>query len=145
MPKPLTDEEKLIEKLRRIEALYARPGTAGEREAAGSARERILARLAEIEKTEALEEFRLTLSDRWAKQLFLALLRRYNLEPYRYHGQKYTTVMVKATPTFMNETIWPEYQALYKTLEAHLEEVTQRVVAEALHSDTSDISPSRKT
>ena len=138
----MTDEEKLIEKLRRIEALYARPGTQGEREAAGSARGRILARLAEIEKTEALEEFRLTLSDRWAKQLFLALLRRYNLTPYRYHGQKYTTVMVKTTPTFMNETIWPEYQALHKTLEAHLEEATQRVVAEALHADTSDINPS---
>ena len=144
MPKPLTDEEKLIEKLRRIEALYARPGTEGEREAAGSARERILARLAEIEKTETLEEFKLTLSDRWAKQLFLALLRRYNLTPYRYHGQKYTTVMVKTTPTFMNETLWPEYQALYKTLEAHLEEVTQRVVAEALHANTSDVTSSAK-
>jgi hypothetical protein len=50
--------------------------------------------------------------------------------------------MVKVAPSFMNETIWPEYQALHKTLEAHLEEVTQRVVAQALHADTSDISPS---
>ena len=145
MPKPLTDEEKLIEKLRRIEALYARPGTPGEREAAAGARERILARLKEVEKVEKPEEYKLTLADQWCKQLLLALLRRYNLEPYRYHGQKYTTVMVKVAPSFMNETLWPEYEALQETLEAHLEEVTQRIVAEALHADTSDISPSRKT
>jgi len=136
----MTDEEKLIEKLRRIEALYSRPGTEGERTAAAGARERILARLQEIEKAEEAIEYRFTMADHWAKQLFLALLRRYNLTPYRYHGQKHTTVMVKVARSFVDETLWPEYKALQETLEAHLEEVTQRVVAQALHADTSDVS-----
>ena len=140
----MTDEERLIEKLRRIEALYARPGTEGERTAAAGARERILARLQEIEKLEEPLEYKFTLADQWAKQLFLALLRRYDLEPYRYHGQKYTTVMVKVAKSFVDETLWPEYKALQETLEAHLEEVTKRVVAQALHADTSDARESKK-
>lgn len=140
----MTDEEKLIEKLRRIEALYARPGTEGERSAAAGARERILTRLKEIEKTEEAVEYKFSLADQWARQLFFALLRRYNLEPYRYRGQKYTTVMVKVAVSFVDETLWPEYQALQETLEAHLEEVTQRVVAQALHADTSDARESKK-
>ena len=134
----MTDEEKLIEKLRRIEALYARPGTDGEREAAAGARERILARLKEVEKVEPSVEYKFTMSDRWAQQLFMALLRRYNLKPYRYRGQKRTTVMVKVTRSFVQETLWPEFEALHTTLEEHLTEVTQRVVAEALHPDMSD-------
>ena len=138
----MTDEEKLIEKLRRIEALYARPGTVGEREAAAGARERILARLKEVEKVEPPVEYKFTMSDRWAQQLFMALLRRYNLKPYRYSGQKRTTVMVKVTRSFVKETLWPEFEALHTTLEEHLTEVTQRVVSEALHPDTSDAAES---
>ncbi|WP_309691182.1 hypothetical protein [Armatimonas sp.] len=134
----MTDEEKLVEKLRRIEALYARPGTVGEREAAAGARERILARLKEVEKVEPLVEYKFSMTDRWAQQLFMALLRRYNLKPYRYSGQKRTTVMVKVTRSFVKETLWPEFEALNATLEEHLTEVTQRVVSEALHPDTSD-------
>jgi hypothetical protein len=42
------DEAALIEKLRRIEALHAGATTPGERDAAANARQRILARLAEL-------------------------------------------------------------------------------------------------
>ena len=41
------------------------------------------------------------MADDWSRQLFLALLRRYELKPYRYRGQRYTTVMVKVPKKFV--------------------------------------------
>jgi hypothetical protein len=79
------------------------------------------------------------LPDGWAKSLFIALLRRYGLKPYRYPGQRRNTVMVRVTATFVNETLWPEFQEFYKSLRAHLEEVTNRVIAEAICKDASDV------
>ena len=48
----MTEEEKLIEKLKRIEALFARPATEGERIAAANALERIKTRLKELDRTD---------------------------------------------------------------------------------------------
>ena len=81
------DENQLKEKLRRIEALHAGAATPGEREAAQAARLRILARLAELRESDPPIEYRFTLGDVWKKRLFLALCRRYELEPFRYRGQ----------------------------------------------------------
>src|SRR5574341_362435 len=96
-------EAHLVEKLRKIEALFARPGTSGEREAAENALERIRHRLRDLEKEEPLVEYRLSLGDTWSKQLFIALARRYGLKPYRYSGQRRNTVMLRTTRTFINE------------------------------------------
>ncbi|MDR3637678.1 MAG: hypothetical protein P4L84_27980 [Isosphaeraceae bacterium] len=134
----MTDEEKLIEKLRRIEALYARPGTEGERAAAASARERIQARLRELEQTDAPVEYSFTVPDSWSHRLLVALLRRYGVKPYRYRRQRHTTIMARVSPQFVEETLWPEYQQLNDTLHAHLDEVTTRLITEALQVDTSD-------
>src|SRR5438094_10596838 len=90
------EESRLIEKLRKIEILFARTTNPGERQAAESALERIRQRLTELEKAERPVEFRFSLVDGWSKSLFIALLRRYGLKPYRYTGQRRTTVMVKA-------------------------------------------------
>jgi hypothetical protein len=46
----MTDEPRLIEKLQRIEALFAGATTPGERVAAGLARDRILTRLREPQR-----------------------------------------------------------------------------------------------
>jgi len=46
--RPASAEEQLVEKLRRIEALFARAGSDGEKVAAQRARQRIQARLKEI-------------------------------------------------------------------------------------------------
>ncbi len=81
-------------KLRRIEALFARPGTDGERVAAERARERI--------------------------------------QPYRYRGQRRTTVMARLSRTFVNETLWPEFQELQQTLAAYFDALTDRVIEQAL-------------
>ncbi|MFP2908447.1 hypothetical protein ACLESD_26015 [Pyxidicoccus sp. 3LFB2] len=130
------DEERLKEKLRAIEALFAGATTEGEREAAGRARERISARLVELQGEQQVE-WRFSL-DPWSYRLFVALARRYGMSPYRYRRQRYTTLVIKASERFLRETFLPEYDAMSKTLHEHLTAVTDRVVSEVLSSDTSE-------
>ena len=132
------EEARLVEKLRKIEALFARATNAGERAAAESARDRIRERIEQLERSERAIEYRFSLPDVWSKSLFVALLRRYGIEPYRYAGQRRTTVMARVTRTFADEVLWPEYQQLDATLRAHLESVTKRVIAQAIHGDQAD-------
>lgn len=132
------DEATLRTRLERIEALFAGATTPGERVAAGEAKRRILERLASLVRQDPPIEMRFTLTDVWARKLLLALLRRYELQPYRRRGQRYTTVMVRAPRRFVEETLWPEYEQLASTLRAYLDEVTDRVVTEALHRDNSE-------
>jgi len=132
------DESKLIEKLRRIEALHAGATTAGERMAAAEARQRILFRLEELRDSDPPVEFQFSLTDPWSRKLFLALLRRYDLKPYRHYGQRRTTVMVKVPKRFLDETLWPEFKEISKVLHRFLEETTDRIIVAAVNGDSSD-------
>ncbi len=132
------DEQKLVEKLRLIERLYAGAATSGERLAAESARERIRGRLHKLQGQDRPVEYRFSLGDEWSRKLFVTLLRRYDLKPYRYRGQRHTTVMVRAPKHFVDETLWPEYQELSQSLRAYLNEVTDRVIKEEIHGDSSE-------
>jgi hypothetical protein len=132
------DEQALIEKLRKIEALYAGAKTPGESAAAASALERIKSRLRDCARTSPPEEFRFTFADQWSQMLFIALLRRYGIDPYRYRGQRHTTVMARVSRQVLDDTLYPEYTDLRQTLEAHLMAVTQRIIARAIHPDFSD-------
>ena len=133
------DESTLIEKLRKIEALHAGATTPGERDAAERARQRILERLAHRERTvPPLVEYRFPMRDIWSRKVFVALLRRYGVTPYRYKRQRRTTVMARVDRGFVEVTLWPEFQQLSRTLRARLSEVTERVVAEVLHEDISE-------
>ncbi|MBV6499896.1 MAG: hypothetical protein CJBNEKGG_02360 [Prosthecobacter sp.] len=131
-------ESDLLEKLRKIERLYAGAATPGEKEAAAGAIARIRHRLDDMSRTEQPAEYRFTLMDGWSKKLFLALLRRYELRPYRYARQRRNTVMVRVPRSFVNETLWPEFLELSEVLKSYLEEVTQRVIAQAIHEDSGD-------
>ncbi|WP_233130234.1 hypothetical protein [Synechococcus sp. 1G10] len=121
-----------MDKLRRIEALFARPGSEGERVAAERARERIQARLAQLASEEPPVEFRFSLADQWSRHLFVALMRRYGITPYRYRGQRRTTVMARLSRSFVNETLWPEFLELQQTLTAYFDTLTDRVIEQAL-------------
>ncbi len=132
------NERDLIEKLRKIERLHAGAATVGEREAAAEALARIQRRLAEAESAEPAIEYRFKLNDDWSRKLFIALLRRYGLRPYRYARQRRTTVMARVPRSFVNQTLWPEYLELSATLRQFLAEVTERVIAEGVHGDTSE-------
>jgi hypothetical protein len=65
-------------------------------------------------------------------------LRRYDLEPYRYHGQRYTTVMVRVPKKFVDDTLWPEFQELNGILRTYLDEITERLIKEQIHGDSSE-------
>jgi len=125
-------EQQLILKLQRIEALFSRAGTDGERVAAQLARERIKQRLQELAAKQPEIEFRFSLSDQWSRHLFVALMRRYGLVPYRYRGQRRTTVMARVTKQFVDETLWPEFQELQQTLTEYFDQFTDRVIEQAL-------------
>jgi hypothetical protein len=132
------DERRLVEKLQRIEALFARPGTEGERAAAAGAAERLRARLREVAREDPPVEFRFSMADAWSRRLLVALLRRYGIEPYRYRSQRRTTVMARVSRSFVDETLWPEFEELNRTLLQYLNEVTERVVARAIHPDARE-------
>jgi hypothetical protein len=134
----MDDESILREKLRKIEALFAGAGTAGERSAAGAALQRVRERLAQTERQEKPTEVKFTFPDSWARRLFVALCRRYDLKPYRYKRQRYTTVMLRAPNTFVEKTLWPEFTALHRALGEYLNAATERIIREEVHRDTTE-------
>ena len=131
-------ETDLIEKLIRIEALFAGAATEGERDAAGNALQRMRDRLKNVQKDDPPVEFKFTLSDMWSRKLFVALLRRYEIKPYRYYRQRYTTVMAKISTKFIDETLWPEFQELNNILRSYLDDITNRVISGSIHTDSSE-------
>ena len=131
-------EQDLLDKLSKIERLYAGAATPGEKEAAADAIARIKRRLGETAKVDRPIEFKFTLSDGWSKKLFNALLRRYELKPYRYSRQRRNTVMVRVPRSFVNETLWPEFLELSKVLQTYLDEVTERVISGAIHANEGE-------
>ncbi len=135
-----TSEARLFEKLRAIEALHARPGTTAEGQAAANARERILQRLAEQSTDDEPIEYRFSMPDMWSRRVFVALLRRYGIRPYRYRRQRHTTVMAKVSQRFVDDTLWPQYEAFSDSLREYLAEVTDRVVSQVIHDDLTEAS-----
>ena len=135
----MTDEQRLIERLQLIEALFAGAATPGEREAAAQARERIRARLQQQQQTDPPVEYTFTLRDRWSHKLLIALMRRYGIQPYRYPRQRYTTIMARVSNKFVDETLWPEFRQLDQTLATFLAEVTERVISQGIAADTSEV------
>ena len=73
------DEDRLIEKLRLVEGLFAGATTEGEKAAAVSAKQRILDRLSRWEQQAPPTEYKFSLGDPWSRKVFLALLRRYGI------------------------------------------------------------------
>ena len=70
-------ESQLREKLRKIEALFAGAGTAGERRAAEAALQCVRERLTELGRQDPSIEMQFSMSDQWSRHLFLALCRRW--------------------------------------------------------------------
>jgi hypothetical protein len=131
-------EQQLREKLRKITALFEGAVTAGERQAAAAAIERIRHALEAAVKTQPLPETKFSFADQWQRRLFSALCRRYGLEPYRYKGQRYTTVIVRAPRAFVDKTLWPEYLELQAALHAYLNDATERIIREEVDGDVGE-------
>ncbi len=134
----MTTESQLREKLRKITALFEGAATAGERQAAAVAMERVRLALDATIKTQLPPEIQFSLADQWQRRLFLALCRRYGLKPYRYKGQRHTTVVVRAPRSFVDNTLWPEYLALQEALDSYLREATERIIREEVYRDADE-------
>ncbi len=134
----MNDEMTLRDKLRKIEALFAGAATLGEKAAAGAAAERIRARLDEAATREPPVEMRFSVGDPWARQLFIALCRRYGLRPYRYPRMQRQSVLVRAPATFLKTVLWPEFREINAALTDYLADVTDRVIREEVFKDSRD-------
>jgi len=134
----MASETDLLEKLEKIEALFAGAKTPGEKAAAGAAADRIRARLKQTERREKSLEIRFSLPDPWSRHMFIALCRRYGLRPYRYPRMRRQSVMVRAPETFLNTVLWPEFQEINAALTEYLAEVTDKVIREAVFKETRD-------
>ncbi len=134
----MDSEQRLREKLRKIEALYAGAATAGERAAAGAAAERIRKQFETASQSEPAEEFKFSIPDLWSRQLFTALCRRYGIRPFRYRRMHRQSVLIRAPASFVNGILWPEFEALSKALTLHLAEITETIIREEVHESTRD-------
>jgi len=134
----LTRSERLREKLRKIEALFAGAATVGEKAAAGAAAERIRRQFSETSSREKSEEFKFSIPDPWSRQLFTALCRRYGLRPFRYTRMHRQTVIVRAPASFVNRTLWPEFEELSDALSTHLLDITNRIIREEVFATNEE-------
>ena len=91
-------EDQLRERLKKVEALYFGATTAGERDAAEAAAERLKAKLEEACRRDPSIEMKFSLPDQWSVRLFIALCRRYGIRPFRYPRQRSTTIMAFPHP-----------------------------------------------
>lgn len=127
-------EARLREKLRAIEALFAGATTEGERDAAGRARARIAERIGELAAEQPVQwQFRQL--NVWERRLLMSLAKRYGLKTFRYKGQRRTSVMIKGPEAFLRDTFSPEFKRMAETLNEHLTEVAERVIADVLESE----------
>lgn len=128
--------DELIEKIRKVEALFTGTNSPGEKQAARSALERLHAQLGPApEKT---VEYKFSLPDPWKRQLFLALCRRNGLEPFRQYRQRSTTVMVRSTQSMVDQILWPQFLELSSLLHAYLDEATRDIITRSVHRDLSE-------
>lgn len=134
----MNTESALRDKLRKIESLFSGTSSVGEKEAANEARKRIIDKLNVLKNQEKFIEIRAPIADRWSRHLFIALCRRYNIEPYRYARQRATSIMIKAPKSFIDNILWPEYQALNGALNEYLSQATEKIIREEIHANTSE-------
>jgi hypothetical protein len=83
-------------------------------------------------------EYKFSMTNGWSRKLIIALLRRYGLNPYRYTRQRRTTVMVKISRSFVDETLWPEFTELNETLTTYLDSITSRIISESIFTDSEE-------
>ncbi|MEZ5856407.1 MAG: hypothetical protein R3D67_17265 [Hyphomicrobiaceae bacterium] len=134
----MSTEDELREKLRKIEALFAGAKTDGEREAAAPQPTGSVKGSAQRPHPSRLVEMRFAIHDPWSRKLFLALARRYGIEPYRYPRMKRQSLIVRAPASFVEGVLWPEFNALNEALSSYLMQVTERVIGDTVHADTGE-------
>ncbi len=129
------EENGIWSRLSKLEALFARAGTPGERSAAGAAIDRLQQKLGVKEPS---TELQFSLPDIWSVKLFLAVCRKHDLNPYRYARQRRTTVMVNGPRGLLENVVWAEFSELQTELARYFEETTDHLISTAMGSDGDD-------
>ncbi len=125
----MSEDSDLKAKLAKLEALFRRAGSPGEKSAAGAAIERLQGRLAGSgEKREPEVELQYSLPDVWSAELFRAVCRKHGVRPYRYRRQRRTTVMVRAREREFDRRAWQECRRLHDELADCFNDVTDHLV-----------------
>jgi len=132
------NERELEIRIAKLEALFAGTSYEGEKQAAKKNLDRLLDRLHQEQARDKVVEMKFTGLTPQSKKLFIALLSRYGLRPYRYYRQKYTTVMVKGPKDFLNNVVWAEFIQLNDLLVEHLDEVTDRIISQNICSSVEE-------
>jgi hypothetical protein len=129
--------EDIHAKLQKLEALFARGATEGERAAAGAALDRLSEKLKAAPDEDEIE-LQYSLPDAWAVRIFVALCRKHGVKPYRYPRQRRTTVMVRVRPTAFDRTVGAEFRTLHAELVAYFQDTVDHLIADAMKSDGDD-------
>ena len=128
-------DRELRAKLAKLEALFRRAGSLGEKSAAGAAIERLQGRLAGAGRQQEPEvELRYSFPDLWSVDLFCAVCRKHGVRPFRYKRQRHTTVMVRVRERQFDRVAWPEYLQLQSELNAYFNDVTDHLISRAMGS-----------
>jgi hypothetical protein len=149
------DIEDLVARLKKVQALYNAPATEGERAAAAAAAMRLQERLKEAtgaaqagqashagQASGASEgrtqEFQIRIDDAWSRKLFIGIARHHGVHPYRYRGQRRTTLVVRTTEHRIDRIIMPHYREAVAVLRDHFDAIADRVIRETLGQATDD-------
>ncbi|ULB11872.1 hypothetical protein ORIO_18765 [Cereibacter azotoformans] len=134
----MAGDEDIRMKLAKLEALFARGATAGERAAAGAALDRLQARIAAEAPSEPETEVQYSMPDSWSVRIFVALCRKHGVRPYRYPRQRRTTIMVRARASEFERTVLAEFQTLHSELVAYFDGTVDHLIADAMKSYGDD-------
>ncbi len=132
------EDHDLMAKLAKLEALFRRAGSPGERSAAGAAIERLQGRLTGSgQMPEPEVESQHSLPDVWCVKLFCAVCRKHGVRPFRYKRQRRTTVMVRVREEGFYREVWPEYCQLHAELATYFNDVTDQLTSRVMGSGGS--------
>lgn len=132
-----TEDDVLRARLAKLENLFRRAGTSGERDAAGAAINRLKDRL-QADRVDPEIELKISLPDVWSVRLFVAVCRKHDVQPYRLPRQRRTTVMVRTSERFFDDVVWAEFSDLQSELGIYFEETVEHLIRTAMHSDGDD-------
>jgi hypothetical protein len=128
----------ILERIKKVEALILWAKSDWEKKAAEAAKERILKKYPEIDRLKDKKEYKIHTQDSWHKKLFIAICRKYWINPFRYYRQKYTTVMININEKFLDEVLRPEYLEYSKYLEDLLWDVIGDLINK-IHKDQEEV------
>ena len=129
----MNSTRKLREKLAKVEALFKRAGSPGERAAAGVAMEKLLDRLGDQGRyVEPEVEMKFTFPDTWAVMLFRAVCDKHGVKSYRYVRQRRTTLMIRTREEWFERNVWPEYLELSRELQEYFADVTMHLISRTM-------------